>query len=203
MRDDGARDPEDHVTISMPVPPDANALLTRSPLALLIGMLLDQQVPLERAFSAPYDLGGRLGHEPTAEELAGYDPEALAAVFAERPALHRYPKSMAARVQALAQLLVDRYDGEAARVWSDAANGADLLKRVGELPGFGEQKAKIFVALLGKRLGVRPPGWREAAGQFGGEGTYFSVADISDEESLGRVRAYKQQLKAAAKAKQA
>jgi uncharacterized HhH-GPD family protein len=110
---------------------------------------------------------------------------------------------MAARVQALAQLLVDRYDGEAGRVWSDAANGADLLKRVGELPGFGEQKAKIFVALLGKQLGVRPPGWREAAGQFGGEGTYFSVADISDEESLGRVRAHKQQLKAAAKAKQA
>ena len=191
------------MTISMPVPPDANALLTRSPLALLIGMLLDQQVPLERAFSAPYDLAGRLGHEPAAEELAGYDPEALAAVFAERPALHRYPKSMAARVQALAQLLVDRYDGEAGRVWSDAASGADLLKRVGELPGFGEQKAKIFVALLGKRLGVQPPGWREAAGQFGGEGTYFSVADISDEESLGRVRAYKQQLKAAAKAKQA
>jgi uncharacterized HhH-GPD family protein len=203
MRDDGARDPEDHVTISMPVPPDANALLTRSPLALLIGMLLDQQVPLERAFSAPYDLAGRLGHEPAAEELAGYDPEALAALFAERPALHRYPKSMAARVQALAQLLVDRYDGEAGRVWSDAASGADLLKRVGELPGFGEQKAKIFVALLGKQLGVQPPGWREAAGQFGGEGTYFSVADISDEESLGRVRAYKQQLKAAAKAKQA
>jgi uncharacterized HhH-GPD family protein len=203
MRDDGARDPEDHVTISMPVPPDANALLTRSPLALLIGMLLDQQVPLERAFSAPYDLAGRLGHEPAAEELAGYDPEALAAVFAERPALHRYPKSMAARVQALAQLLVERYDGEAGRVWSDAANGADLLKRISELPGFGEQKARIFVALLGKQLGVRPPGWREAAGQFGGEGTYFSVADISDEESLGRVRAYKQQLKAAAKAKQA
>jgi uncharacterized HhH-GPD family protein len=166
-------------------------------------MLLDQQVPLERAFSAPHDLAARLGHEPTAEELAGYDPEALAAVFAERPALHRYPKSMAARVQALAQLIVDRYDGEAGRVWSDAANGGDLLKRVGELPGFGEQKAKIFVALLGKQLGVQPPGWREAAGQFGGEGTYFSVADISDEESLGRVRAYKQELKAAAKAKPA
>jgi uncharacterized HhH-GPD family protein len=201
MRNDGARDTEDHVTISMPVPPDANALLTRSPLALLIAMLLDQQVPLERAFSAPYDLAGRLGHEPTVEELAGYDPEALAAVFAERPALHRYPKSMAARVQALAQLIADRYDGEAGRVWSDAADGSELLKRVAELPGFGPQKAKIFVALLGKQLGVRPPGWREAAGQFGDEGTYFSVADISDEESLGRVRAFKQQLKAAAKAK--
>jgi uncharacterized HhH-GPD family protein len=203
MRDDGARDTEDHVTISMPVPPEANDLLTRSPLALLIAMLLDQQVPLERAFSAPYDLVGRLGHEPTAEELAGYDPEALAAVFAERPALHRYPKSMAARVQALGQLIVDRYDGEAARVWSGAADGQDLLKRVAELPGFGPQKAKIFVALLGKQLGVQPPGWREAAGQFGGDGTYCSVADISDDDSLARVRAYKQQLKAAAKAKTA
>jgi uncharacterized HhH-GPD family protein len=201
MRSDGARDTEDHVTISMPVGPEANALLTRSPLALLIAMLLDQQVPLERAFSAPYDMAGRLGHEPQAPELADYDPGALAAVFAERPALHRYPKSMAARVQALCQLIVDRYDGEAARVWNDAADGSDLLKRVSELPGFGPQKAKIFVALLGKQLGVRPPGWREAAGQFGDPHTYYSVADISDDESLSRVRAYKQQLKAAAKAK--
>jgi uncharacterized HhH-GPD family protein len=189
------------VTISMPVEPGANALLSRSPLALLIAMLLDQQVPLERAFSAPYDLTRRLGHEPTAQELAGYDPEALAAVFAERPALHRYPKSMAARVQALCQLLVARYDGDAGRVWAGVADGRELLKRVAELPGFGPQKAQIFVALLGKQLGVRPPGWREAAGTFGDPGTFCSVADISDDESLGRVRAYKQQLKAAAKAR--
>ena len=188
------------MTISMPVEPAANELLSTDPLALLIGMLLDQQVPLERAFSAPYDLYRRLGHQPTAEELAGYEPEALAAVFAERPALHRYPKSMAARVQALAQLLVARYDGDAGRVWDAAADGADLLQRVAELPGFGAQKAQIFVALLGKRLGVQPAGWREAAGPFGAEGSYRSVADISDEESLGRVRAYKQELKAAAKA---
>ncbi|HEY6500973.1 MAG TPA: HhH-GPD-type base excision DNA repair protein [Streptosporangiaceae bacterium] len=191
------------MTISMPVEPAANELLSTDPLALLIGMLLDQQVPLERAFSAPYDLSRRLGHQPTADELASYDPEALAAVFAERPALHRYPKSMAARVQSLAQLLVARYDGDAGRVWGDAADGADLLKRVAELPGFGTQKAQIFVALLGKRLGVQPPGWREAAGPFGAEGSYISVADISDSESLGRVRAYKQELKAAAKAKAA
>ena len=189
------------MTISMPVEPDANALLSRDPLALLIAMLLDQQVPLERAFSAPYDLTRRIGHKPTAQELAGYDPEALAAIFAERPALHRYPKSMAARVQALCRLIVARYDGDAERLWSGAADGAELRKRVAELPGFGPQKAQIFVALLGKQLGVQPPGWREAAGTFGEPGTFCSVADICDDESLGRVRAYKQQLKAAAKAK--
>ena len=191
------------MTISMPVEPAANELLSTDPLALLIGMLLDQQVPLERAFSAPYDLYRRLGHQPTADELAGYDPEALAAVFAARPALHRYPRSMAARVQALAQLLVASYGGDAGRIWGDATDGADLLKRVAGLPGFGAQKAQIFVALLGKRLGVQPAGWREAAGPFGADGSYISVADISDAESLGRVRAYKQELKAAAKAQAA
>jgi uncharacterized HhH-GPD family protein len=189
------------VTISMPVEPAANELLSTDPLALLIGMLLDQQVPLERAFSAPYDLTKRLGHNPTAEELAGYDPEALAAVFSERPALHRYPKSMASRVQAMAQLIVARYDGDAGRVWGDAADGADLRRRIAELPGFGAQKAQIFLALLGKQLGVQPAGWREAAGPFGEVGSYCSVADISDGDSLARVRAYKQELKAAAKAK--
>ena len=187
------------MTIWMPVDPDANDLLSRDPLALLIGMLLDQQVSLERAFSAPYDLVRRLGHEPTAAELADYDPDALVAVFAERPALHRYPRSMAARVQALSQLIVARYGGDAGRVWGDAASGAELRQRVAELPGFGAQKAQIFVALLGKQLGVQPPGWREAAGTFGESGTFYSVADITDEDSLGRVRAYKQQLKAAAK----
>jgi uncharacterized HhH-GPD family protein len=189
------------MAIAMPVEPAANELLSTDPLALLIGMLLDQQVPLERAFSAPYDLTKRLGHNPTAEELAGYDPEALAAVFSERPALHRYPTSMAARVQALAQLIVARYGGDAGRVWGDATDGADLRRRIAELPGFGAQKAQIFLALLGKQLGVQPAGWREAAGPFGEVGSYCSVADISDEDSLARVRAYKQELKAAAKAK--
>jgi uncharacterized HhH-GPD family protein len=186
--------------ISMPVEPEANELLTRSPLALLIGMLLDQQVPLERAFSAPLDLVRRLGHEPTAAELAEFDPVALAAIFSERPALHRYPKAMAARVQELARLIVDQYDGEASRLWQSAATGAELLKRVVALPGFGAQKAQIFVALLGKQLGVQPEGWREAAGRFGAEGSHLSVADITDAESLAQVRSYKQQLKAAAKA---
>ncbi len=188
------------MTISMPVEPAANELLSRSPLALLIGMLLDQQVPLERAFSAPLDLVRRLGHEPTAAELADFDADTLARIFSERPALHRYPRAMAARVQDLARLIVDAYDGDAAQVWQSAGTGAELLKRVGALPGFGAQKARIFVALLGKQLGVQPAGWREAAGAFGAEGSHLSVADISDAESLARVRSYKQSLKAAAKA---
>jgi uncharacterized HhH-GPD family protein len=191
---------EGAVTIWMPVEPEANELLSRSPLALLIAMLLDQQVTLEKAFSGPLDLVRRLGHEPTAAELADFDPDRLAAIFSERPALHRYPKAMAVRVQDLARLIVEQYDGDAARVWASAGSAAELLRRVGELPGFGAQKAQIFVALLGKQLGVRPAGWREAAGAFGGEGTRFSVADITDEQSLGEVRSYKQALKAAAKA---
>jgi len=190
------------VPISMPVPAEANELLTRSPLALLIAMLLDQQVPLERAFSAPYDLVQRLGHEPTADELADFSPEELATVFSQRPALHRFPKAMAARTQELARLIVAAYDGDPAAVWSTATTGAELLVRVSALPGFGEQKAKIFVALLGKQLGVRPPGWQEAAGSFGDDGSFMSVADISDGDSLARVRSYKQGLKAAAKAKE-
>ena len=189
------------MTIWMPVEPEASELLTRSPLALLIAMLLDQQVPLERAFSAPLDLVRRLGHEPTAAELAEFDPDALAVIFSERPALHRYPRAMAARVQDLARLIVEQYDGEASRVWESAESGAELLKRVSALPGFGAQKAQILVALLGKQLGVRPPGWQQAAGSFGAEGSRYSVADITDEESLGQVRSHKQAMKAAAKAK--
>ena len=164
--------------ISLPVDDEANELLTRSALALLIAMLLDQQIPLERAFSAPRDLWARLGHEPTAEELADYNPEALAVKFGERPALHRFPKSMAARTQELARLIVSGYGGDPAAIWTTATSGAELLQRVAALPGFGQQKAKIFVALLGKQLGVRPPGWREAAGAFGADGSYLSVADI-------------------------
>lgn len=187
--------------ISLPVDDEANELLSRNALALLIAMLLDQQVPFERAFSAPRDLVRRLGHEPTAEELADFNPEALAAVFAERPALHRFPKAMAARTQVLAQLIIAEYDGDAASLWTTAPSGAELLKRVSALPGFGEVKAKIFVAMLGKQLGVRPDGWREAAGAFGDEDSYVSVADIVDAESLGKVRAYKRSMKAAAKTK--
>jgi uncharacterized HhH-GPD family protein len=191
------------MTLSLPVDADANELLSRNPLALLIGMLLDQQVPLEKAFSSPSELVKRLGHEPTAAELADYDPEALAAVFSERPALHRFPKAMAARTQDLARLVVDRYDGEPAAVWTGAATGKELVARLAELPGFGGYKAQIFAALLGKQLGVQPEGWREAAGHFGEDGSHYSVADIVDDSSLAAVRAYKKDLKAAAKAKSA
>ncbi len=191
---------EDAMTLSLPIDADANELLSRSPLALLIAMLLDQQVPLEKAFSSPQVLVQRLGHEPTAEELADYDPEALAAIFSERPALHRFPRAMSGRVQELARIIADRYDGDAARVWADAASGEELLGRLSELPGFGAYKAQILMALLGKQLGVRPAGWREAAGRFGEEGSRYSVADIVDNASLAEVRAFKKQMKAAAKA---
>jgi uncharacterized HhH-GPD family protein len=188
------------MTLSLPVDADANELLSRSPLALLIGMLLDQQVTLEKAFTSPRDLVRRLGHEPTAQELADYDPDALVAIFSERPALHRYPRAMAARVQQLCQLVVDRYQGDAANLWSGATTGQDLLARINALPGFGADKSRIFVAFLGKQYGVRPEGWREAAGHFGDEGSHCSVADIVDADSLAEVRAYKQSLKSAAKA---
>jgi uncharacterized HhH-GPD family protein len=164
-------------------------------------MLLDQQIPLERAFAAPADLVRRLGHEPDAEELAAYDPEALVAVFGEKPALHRFPKAMAARTQALCQAIVSEYGGDPAAIWNTAESGTELRKRLSSLPGFGEQKAKIFVALLGKQLGVQPSGWRKAAGAYGDEGSNMSVADITDGDSLAKVRSYKQAVKAAAKAK--
>ncbi|HTS95642.1 MAG TPA: HhH-GPD-type base excision DNA repair protein [Streptosporangiaceae bacterium] len=188
------------MTLSLPIEDGANELLSRDPLALLTAMLLDQQVPLEKAFSSPYQLARRLGHEPTAAELADYDPDALAAVFSERPALHRFPRAMAARVQELARLIVDRYDGDASRVWTTAATGAELAGRLAQLPGFGAYKAQITMALLGKQLGVRPDGWREAAGRFGEKDSHYSVADITDQASLAAVREHKKQLKAAAKA---
>jgi uncharacterized HhH-GPD family protein len=188
------------MTLSLPVEPAANELLSRSPLALLIAMLLDQQVPLEKAFSGPYQLTLRLGHEPTATELASFDPDELVAIFAARPALHRFPRAMAVRVQDLARMLLADYDGEAEQVWASAATGAELRDRLAKLPGFGAYKAQMTVALLGKQLGIRPSGWREAAGHFGHEGSHVSVADIVDEDSLARVRAYKKEAKAAAKA---
>lgn len=179
----------------------ADALLDRDPLALLIAMLLDQQVPMERAFAAPYELQQRLGHPLDARELAEYDPEALAGIFARQPALHRYPKSMAGRVQELSRALVERYDGDVPGLWRDVPDARELLSRLVALPGYGTQKAQIFVALLGKQRGVRPPGWREAAGSYGEDGVYRSIADVTDAESLARVREYKQQRKLAAKTK--
>jgi uncharacterized HhH-GPD family protein len=188
------------MSLNLPVEDKANELLSRSPFALLLAMMLDQQVPLEKAFSSPYQLSLRLGHEPTAAELAGFDPDLLAAIFSERPALHRFPKAMAGRAQELARQLIERYDGDAARVWTGASTGQELVARLAKLPGFGGYKAQITAALLGKQLGVRPAGWREAAGHFGTEGSHYSVADIVDDESLSAVRAYKKDMKAAAKA---
>lgn len=179
----------------------ADALLSTDPLALLIGMLLDQQVPMERAFVAPYRLAERLGTDRLdAAALAEYDPDALSEIFATPPALHRFPGAMAARTQKLCQQILDDHGGDAAAVWTGAEDGRDLVKRIGKLPGFGKQKAEIFAALLGKQLGVRPAGWREAAGSFAEDGVFRSVADITDDDSLAKVREHKKQMKAAAKA---
>jgi uncharacterized HhH-GPD family protein len=188
------------MTLSLPIDAEANKLLSTDPLALLIGMVLDQQIPLEKAFSSPHVLAQRLGHAPTAVEIAEFDPEALVAIFAKPPALHRFPKAMAARTQEVCRALVEDYDGDAANLWADVTDGKELLKRVASLPGFGKQKSQIFVALLGKQYGVEPAGWREAAGAYGEAGSFKSVADIVDGESLGKVRAYKKEMKAAAKA---
>lgn len=179
---------------------EADKLLSDDPLALLIGMVLDQQIPLERAFSSPRDLRDRLGGRLDAGQIAEMDPDRLSSIFAERPALHRFPAANAKRVQDLCRIVVDDYEGSASNVWATASTGEELLRRIRALPGFGEQKARIFVALLAKQLGVRPKGWQAAAGRFGEKGSFLSVADITDGVSLAKVRAYKQQMKAAAKA---
>jgi uncharacterized HhH-GPD family protein len=187
------------MTMSLPIAPEANDLLTNDALALLIGMVLDQQDKLEKAFSSPYVLSQRLGHVPTVPELAAFDPDELIALFAQPPALHRFPKAMAGRVQEVCRALIVRFDGDAANLWKDAGSGAELVKRIASLPGFGKQKSQIFTALLGKQFGVQPPGWREAAGGYGEQGAFRSVADIVDADSLEKVRAYKREMKAAAR----
>ena len=180
--------------------PEADALLDENPLALLVGMVLDQQVPFETAFVGPKKIADRMGSFG-AHEIAEYDPDKFAALCSERPAIHRFPGSMAKRIQALAQIIVDRYDGDAAGLWTAGKpDGEELLRRIKGLPGFGEVKAQIFLALLGKQYGVTVKGWRAAAGQFGKDGTHISVADIVDAQSMGKVRTYKKQMKAAAKA---
>ncbi|MGW3651497.1 HhH-GPD-type base excision DNA repair protein [Streptomyces sp. NPDC000878] len=192
------------VTLHLAQDPEADALLGRSPLAALTGMLLDQQVPMEWAFKGPATIAQRLGADDLdAHEIAAYDPEAFAALLSDKPAVHRYPGSMAKRIQQLCQFLVEHYDGDAEGVWRDAATGQELLKRLTDLPGFGKQKAQIFLALLGKQLGVQPKGWREAAGAYGEPKSFRSVADITGPESLTKVRAHKQEMKAAAKAAKA
>ncbi|MFG2635587.1 HhH-GPD-type base excision DNA repair protein [Streptomyces sp. NPDC048362] len=192
------------VTLHLAQDPEADALLGRSPLAALVGMLLDQQVPMEWAFKGPRTIADRLGAEDLdAHEIAAMDPEAFAALLSGKPAVHRYPGSMAKRVQQLCRYLVEHYDGDAEALWRGVGSGAELLKRLEDLPGFGKQKAQIFLALLGKRLGVTPEGWREAAGAYGEARSFRSVADITGPESLARVRAHKQETKAAAKAAKA
>lgn len=178
---------------------DADRLLTDDPLALLIGMLLDQQVAMETAFAGPLKIRERVGSVDAAT-LASYDPDALVEVFKETPAVHRYPGSMAGRVQSLCTAIEQEWGGDAAAIWTkDDPDGPTVLKRLKALPGFGEQKAKIFLALLGKQYGFTGAGWREAAGAYGEEGSFRSVADIVSPESLAKVREHKRAMKAAAK----
>jgi uncharacterized HhH-GPD family protein len=178
--------------------PDADRVLTEHPFALLAGMLLDQQYPMEHAFRGPAKVLARFGTLDPAV-IAAADPERFAALCAVPPAIHRFPGSMAARLQELARIVSDEYGGDATRLWTGAATGAELLKRVQALPGFGKQKAQIFVALLAKQLGVRPEGWQQAVGAYAEDG-FRSVADVVDAVSLQKVRDYKKAKKAEAKA---
>jgi uncharacterized HhH-GPD family protein len=181
--------------------PAADELLEQDPLALMIAMLLDQQIPLEKAFVGPYRLAERLGVKTLdAAAIAEHDPDAFRELYSTPPAIHRFPGAMAERTQKLCLAIVEHYDGRAETIWTDANGGPDLLKRLGNLPGFGKQKAQIFTALLGKQFGVQPAGWREAAGAYGEDGSLRSVADIVDPTSLTKVREFKKQMKADAKA---
>ena len=190
----------------------ADTLLTDNPLALLIGMLLDQQVAMETAFAGPLKIEERIGSVDAAT-IAGYDPDAFAEAFKTPPAVHRFPGSMAGRVQQLCTAVEQDWGGDAAAIWtrpstgseseatgaSGSPTGAETLKRLKALPGFGEQKAKIFLALLGKQCGFDGEGWREASAPYGEEGSFRSVADIVSPESLTKVREHKRAMKAAAK----
>lgn len=210
--------------------PDADALLESSPFALLTGMLLDQQIPMEVAFAGPKKIADRIAAasnngvgtsqqipmevafagpkkiadrigDVDARVIADYNPDEFTALCSETPAIHRFPGSMSTRLQALAQAIVDEYDGDVSRLWTEGdPDGAEVLRRLKRLPGFGDQKARIFLALLGKQYGVTPKGWRAAAGDYGKAGTHMSVADVVDADSLQEVRAYKKEMKAAAKA---
>jgi uncharacterized HhH-GPD family protein len=177
--------------------PEADELLRRDPLALLCGMLLDQQIPMEKAFAGPWVLVERLGRDLDAADIADRDPVEFVALFARPPAIHRFPAAMAARVQQLCRVLVADYGGSAAAVWSAVEDGTELRRRLAALPGFGPQKAAIFLALLGKQLGVTPPGWQQAADGYGEPGTYRSVADITGPQSRDAVREAKRAAKAA------
>ena len=187
--------------------PDADALLSDDAFALLVGMLLDQQYPMEHAFAGPRKIRDRLGSiDPRA--VAEADPDAFVTLATTPPAIHRYGRSMAARVQDLARVVVDEYDGDATQIWTapgadGAPTGREVLARLRALPGYGDQKARIFLALLGKQRGVQPAGWREAAGHYGDEGSRRSIADVTSAESLAEVRTFKKAQKAAARAAKA
>lgn len=177
--------------------PAADEILTADPFALVVGMMLDQQYPMEHAFRGPAKVLNRFGTFDTAA-IAAADPEEFAEMAATTPAIHRFPGSMAARLQEMARIVEDQYAGDAARIWTEAADAKDLMRRVQALPGFGKQKAQIFVSLLAKQLGVRPEGWEALVGDYALEG-YRSVADVVDGESLQKVRDFKKSKKAAAK----
>jgi len=187
------------VTIQIAQDEAADEVLSTNAFALLAGMMLDQQFPMERAFAGPAKILDRFGTlDPAA--IAEAPPEEFAEICARPPVVHRFPGAMAARLQALAGKVVDTYGGDAATMWTTADTGEELFRRIQALPGFGRQKAQIFVALLGKQLGVRPPGWRQVAGHYADEGSYRSVADVIDAASLDKVRQFKRDAKAAAKA---
>jgi uncharacterized HhH-GPD family protein len=179
--------------------PEADKLLSRDPFALLTGLLLDQQFPMEHAFAGPQKIADRMdGFSIT--KIAEADVEEFVTLCVQPPAIHRYGGSMARRVHALAQFVLENYDGKTDRIWkSGKPDGKEVLRRVKALPGYGDQKARIFVALLGKQLGVQPEGWREAAGAYGDEGSRRSIADVTSPETLAEVRAFKKAAKAAAK----
>jgi uncharacterized HhH-GPD family protein len=189
-------------TGSLPVTGEAEAdrLLVENPLALLIGMLLDQQVPMEWAFRGPLSLKERLGGSLDAEAIAALGPDKVEAIFRDKPAMHRYPGSMGKRTHALCAYIVEHYSGDAGAIWRDAPSGAEVYRRLRELPGYGDEKSKIFLAILGKRVGVTPPGWEEAAAPFS-DATPRSVADVESDESLARVREFKRARKAEKKGK--
>jgi uncharacterized HhH-GPD family protein len=169
--------------------PEANRLLEADPLALLIGMVLDQQVKMEKAFNGPLELKRRLGHLD-AEQLASMDPDELLKVFRERPALHRFPGNMSKRVQALCRVILDEYHGDAAAVWTQARDGDDLAARIKKLPGFGDMKVKILVSVLAKKFGVKPPGWEKYAA------TWHTIADVDSQETMEKARLVKREMKA-------
>ncbi|PRX50330.1 putative HhH-GPD family protein [Prauserella shujinwangii] len=186
-------------TLHLTGDPDADRLLSDDPLALLVGMLLDQQVAMEVAFAGPKKIADRLGGFD-AHRIASHDPEKFAALCATPPAVHRFPGSMARRIQALCEYVVQHYDGDATALWTDGdPDGREVLRRLKALPGYGDQKARIFLALLGKQYGVRPEGWREAAGAYGEDGARRSIADVVDERTLNEVRSFKKAAKAAKK----